>query len=180
MRRPPARHWPSYGNDKLPTGAEALDEPFTAFPSWFLRITCDRCGEVQIINEAHAKWRGYRTLRLILARMRHDGCGGLAGQAELVTAADSASSRPVRKPAAVRQYRQFALAYLPSPVTATSLDAHRHRSPLEGVRSPPAGRAKYVGSPPTQTPLVSEMQGQQNSRPGFRIYRASCRFPDTR
>jgi hypothetical protein len=38
----PARHWSSYGNDPLPTPAEALDEPFSAFPSWFLRITCDR------------------------------------------------------------------------------------------------------------------------------------------
>jgi hypothetical protein len=38
---PPRRHWRSYGNDPLPTGAEALDEPFAAFPSWFLRVTCD-------------------------------------------------------------------------------------------------------------------------------------------
>jgi len=96
-RPPPTRHWRSYGDDKLPTGAEALDEPFSAFPSWFLRVTCDRCGKVQFINEAHAKaWRD-RTLRQILARMRHDGCGGLPGSAELVTDADSASSRPVRK-----------------------------------------------------------------------------------
>jgi hypothetical protein len=79
----------------LPTGAEALAEPFGAFPSWFLRITCGRCGKVQIVNEAHAPWRA-RTLHTILRRMRHDGCGGLAGQAELVTDADSASSRPVR------------------------------------------------------------------------------------
>jgi hypothetical protein len=95
-RPPPARHWRSYGDDKLPTAAEALDEPFSAFPSWFLRITCDRCGKVQFINEAHAAWRD-STLRQILARMRHDGCGGLPGSAELVTDADSASSRPVRK-----------------------------------------------------------------------------------
>jgi hypothetical protein len=27
-----ARHWRSYGNDPLPTGQEALDEPFRAFP----------------------------------------------------------------------------------------------------------------------------------------------------
>jgi hypothetical protein len=30
----PRRHWRSYGDDKLPTGAAALDEPFSAFPSW--------------------------------------------------------------------------------------------------------------------------------------------------
>jgi hypothetical protein len=32
----PARHWRSYGT--LPTAAEAMNEPFRAFPSWFLRI----------------------------------------------------------------------------------------------------------------------------------------------
>jgi hypothetical protein len=96
--RPVARrHWRSYGNDPLPTDQEALDEPLAAFPSWFLRITCDRCGKVQIINEAHAKaWRD-KTLGQILARMRHDGCGGLPGSSELLSGADGGSSRPVRK-----------------------------------------------------------------------------------
>jgi hypothetical protein len=46
----PTRHWRSYGNDPLPTGQEALDEPFRAFPSWFLRIECDRCGKVQMVQ----------------------------------------------------------------------------------------------------------------------------------
>ncbi len=23
-----------------------------AYPSWFMRITCDRCGKVQMVNEA--------------------------------------------------------------------------------------------------------------------------------
>jgi hypothetical protein len=41
----PRRHWCSYGDAPLPTGREALDEPFSAFPSWYLRITCDRCGK---------------------------------------------------------------------------------------------------------------------------------------
>jgi hypothetical protein len=68
----------------------------TAFPSWFLRIECDRCGKVQMVNEAHARWRD-RSLRDIIARMRHDGCGGLAGNAELLTGIDGVSSRPVRK-----------------------------------------------------------------------------------
>ena len=49
----PKRHWRSYGSDPLPTGAEALDEPFNAFPSWFLGIECDRCGKVQMVNQAH-------------------------------------------------------------------------------------------------------------------------------
>jgi hypothetical protein len=29
--------------------------------------------------------------------MRHDGCGGLAGKAELITGVEAASSRPVRR-----------------------------------------------------------------------------------
>ena len=78
------RHWRSDGNEPLPSGAEAMGEPLAAFPSWFLRIECDRCGKVQMVNEAHARWRD-RSLRDIIARMRHDGCGGRAGKAELLT-----------------------------------------------------------------------------------------------
>ena len=37
-------HWRSYGADPLPSAPEALAEPFAAFPSWFLRIECARCG----------------------------------------------------------------------------------------------------------------------------------------
>ena len=48
----PQRHWRSYGTDPLPTGAEALAEPFAAFPSWFLRITCDRCGKDRMRSPA--------------------------------------------------------------------------------------------------------------------------------
>ncbi len=62
------RHWRSYGDHKLPTGAEALNEPFSVFPSWFLRITCDRCGKVQFIAEVYAgRWRDRPLL--------YDGCG---------------------------------------------------------------------------------------------------------
>jgi hypothetical protein len=49
-----------------------------------------------MVNESHAKWRD-QTLRTIIAKMRHDGCGGLAGKAELLTGIEAASSRPVRK-----------------------------------------------------------------------------------
>ena len=92
----PKRHWRSYGTEPLPTGTEALDEPFRAFPSWFLRITCDRCGKDRMVNESHAPWRG-RSLRDIRARARHDGCGGRAGKAELLTGIEGASCRPVRR-----------------------------------------------------------------------------------
>ena len=90
------RHWRSYGDEPLPTGREALDEPFRAFPSWFLRIQCDRCGKAQMFNETHMK-RGDMRIRAILDRMRHDGCGGRAGKAELLTDIEGASSRPVRR-----------------------------------------------------------------------------------
>jgi ribosomal protein S27E len=56
-RSPPRRHWRSDGTEPLPSGAEAMDEPSAAFPSWFLRIECDRCGKVQMVNEAHASCR---------------------------------------------------------------------------------------------------------------------------
>jgi hypothetical protein len=87
----PRRYWRSYGTDPLPTPAEALAEPFSAFPSWFLRIECDRCGKVQMVNEAHMK-RGAMPIRDIIARMRHDGSGGRAGKAELLTGIAGASS----------------------------------------------------------------------------------------
>ena len=44
----------------------------------------------------HARW-GDRSLRYILARMRHDGCGELPAKAELMTGIDGMSSRPVRR-----------------------------------------------------------------------------------
>jgi hypothetical protein len=95
---PPTRHWRSYGTDPLPTSAEALAEPFAAFPSWFLRIECDRCGKVSMLNEAHTTGRRREMpLRALLARARHEGCGGIAGKAELLTGIDGVSSRPVRR-----------------------------------------------------------------------------------
>jgi hypothetical protein len=30
---------------RFPTPAEALGEPFSAFPSWFLRIECDQLAQ---------------------------------------------------------------------------------------------------------------------------------------
>ena len=98
VKPPPARHWQSYGTDPLPTGAEAIDQPFAAFPSWFLRVECDRCGKTVMHPEAHMsdRQRGI-VLRVLLSRMRHDGCGGRAARAELLTGVEGVSSRPVRR-----------------------------------------------------------------------------------
>jgi hypothetical protein len=46
------------------------------------RTTCDRCGKVSMLNEAHTTGRRREMpLGALLARMRHDGCGGIAGDA---------------------------------------------------------------------------------------------------
>jgi hypothetical protein len=80
----PRRHWRSYGNDPLPSGEQALDEPLRAFPSWFLRIVCERCGKERMISETDMP-QGDMLIHDIIARMRHDGCGGRAAKAELPT-----------------------------------------------------------------------------------------------
>jgi hypothetical protein len=95
-RAPPRRHWRSYGNDPLPSGIEAMDEPFAAFPSWFMRVTCERCGQERMFNEAHSSQRTMR-IRDIIEKMRHDGCGGMAEKVELLSGIEGVSSRPVRK-----------------------------------------------------------------------------------
>lgn len=52
-------------------------------------------GTVKPIAETHMP-QGDMLIRDILDRMRHDGCGGRAGRAELLTGIDG-SSRPVRR-----------------------------------------------------------------------------------
>jgi hypothetical protein len=48
-----------------------------------------------MVNESHAqRWRD-RTLRTILAKMRQDGCGGIAAKAGLLTGIEGVSARPV-------------------------------------------------------------------------------------
>jgi hypothetical protein len=51
-----------------------------------------------MLNEAHTgQRRGSLPLRILIARMRHEGCGGGAGKGELLTGIDGVSSRPVRR-----------------------------------------------------------------------------------
>jgi hypothetical protein len=68
--------------------------PFAAFPSWSMRIECDRCGKVRTISETHIPMPDAMLRRDILDRMRHNGCGGRAGKVELLTGIEG---RPVRK-----------------------------------------------------------------------------------
>jgi hypothetical protein len=60
----PARHWRRYGDAPLPNGKQALDEPFAAFPSWFIRIECDRCGKTQ----AQSRCRMLILVAILLSR----------------------------------------------------------------------------------------------------------------
>jgi hypothetical protein len=55
-----------------------------------------RCSKERMFSETHAA-RGDMLIRDIIARMRHDGCGGRPGRVELVTSVDGASSLPVRR-----------------------------------------------------------------------------------
>jgi len=54
------------------------------------------CGKDRVLSETHTAHRDM-LIRDIIARIRHDGCGGGAGKVELITGIDGASSRPVRK-----------------------------------------------------------------------------------
>ena len=57
--------------------AQLPDEPLRAFPSWFSRLECDRCGKERLLNETHISEAQRRTrLGVFLARARHEGCGG--------------------------------------------------------------------------------------------------------
>jgi hypothetical protein len=49
-----------------------------------------------MVNQVHAA-KSDLPLRNILDRMRHDGCGGRAGKAELLSGIEGVSSRPVRR-----------------------------------------------------------------------------------
>jgi hypothetical protein len=93
-KRLPQRHWRSYGNDPLPTPADALAEPFRAFPSWFLRIECDRVRERPHGNESHTAIGHCTTSSSACATTV---VAGGPGRAELLTGIDGASSRPVRQ-----------------------------------------------------------------------------------
>src|SRR5262249_5951174 len=68
------------------TPEEALSASLASFPSWLLRIECARCGKVRMLSEAHATdGQRHMRLRALLARGRHEGCGGQAATAALLT-----------------------------------------------------------------------------------------------
>ena len=96
VRKPPERYWRSYGTDPLPTAAEAMAEPFAAFPVLDDEDHLRPLWQGSLLAETHFARRDL-PLREIIQRMRHDGCGGRAGRVELATGIDGVTSRPVRK-----------------------------------------------------------------------------------
>jgi hypothetical protein len=71
-----ALSWRSYGTEPLPTGREALDEPFRAFPSWFMRITCDRCGKDRMVSEAHMPYDNITGRHKLVVDLLSSACRG--------------------------------------------------------------------------------------------------------
>ena len=95
--RPPVLVWPPYGDDPLPSRAEALALPITAFPGWFVCIQCERCGDTRVVvNAGRSPW-GRMPLVYILRRMRHAGCGGEPSRVELRSGIEGISRHPVRR-----------------------------------------------------------------------------------
>ncbi len=91
------RYWRSYGDDPLPTPAEALAAPLSAFPSWFLRMECERCGKERYTNQVHMPAIAQdTTLAALIERMHHEGCGGRPKVVELVTNG-AGGSQPTRR-----------------------------------------------------------------------------------
>ena len=93
----PRRYWRSYGDDPLPTAEEALAAPLSAFPSWFLRMECERCGAVRHTSQVHmpAIWQD-AAVREVVLRLLHEGCGGAPKVVELVTTIEG-SGRKARR-----------------------------------------------------------------------------------
>jgi hypothetical protein len=128
----PTRHWRSYGTEPLPTGREALEEPFRAFPSWFMRVTCDRCGQQRMFSETHAAGQRDMLIRDSIARMRHDGCGGRAGKVELLTGIEGASSTGWCSNRAWRRWRYGHSRHHPPGLLASIRCTHRPHLSFNG------------------------------------------------
>jgi hypothetical protein len=104
-----------WGKDPAMTVA-AIDrlEPFRASPSWFLRITCDRCGQERMFSETHAAGQRDMLIRVSGRRsaLRRHVVAGIRGP---ILHTGSRLTRSVvnqfvhihRAIAAVRQYFRF-------------------------------------------------------------------------
>ena len=72
--------------------------PRRSFTRLLGTVPHDRCGKDRMLNEVHTPERQRAMpIRDLVTHMRHDGCGGRAGRAELLAGIEAASSRPVRR-----------------------------------------------------------------------------------
>jgi hypothetical protein len=90
--------WRCYGEHPLPSPAEALAAPLQAFPSWYLRMVC-QCGQERFLSETHLSLagRGDQCVAHVVARLRHERCGGSPATVELVTGIPGVSNGMVRR-----------------------------------------------------------------------------------
>ena len=78
------------------TIARAGAAPLSAFPSWFIRMECERCGQERYTNEVHLpQWKDARLAEIVL-RLHHEGCGGRPKLVGLVTNV-AGGSQPTRR-----------------------------------------------------------------------------------
>ena len=88
------------GAATAPTRCRPARKPWTSRSGRSRRGSCGSpatgCGQQRMFSETHSAQRDM-LIRDIIARMRHDGCGGRAGKVELLTGIEGASSRPVRR-----------------------------------------------------------------------------------
>ena len=92
--------WLCYKQDwPDPTPAEALLARVRDFPSWYLRMECEKCGRERHLSETHLSLGGMGDVRIgdLIGRMRHSGCGGNPKLVELVTGVVGVTSNPMRR-----------------------------------------------------------------------------------
>ena len=58
---------------------------------------CNELWAAQPGDQRRVHRRPSMVLRILLSLLRHEGCGGRAGRAELITGIEGVSSRPVRR-----------------------------------------------------------------------------------
>jgi hypothetical protein len=110
-----------------------------------MRTTCDRCGKVQMVNEASTWKRSDMLIRDITARMRHDGCAtAVRGEGGAAHRHRGRSSRPV--PAIVTKRTVKPAKVAPPPANddrKSAIVITSKRSKLRGEPVSPAAPAGY-------------------------------------
>lgn len=93
------RYWRNRGNDPLPSAWEALVAPLSAFPSWLIRIECERCGGDQLTDQSQLPLGAQKAMVCeVVACIRHKDCGGSAKLIELISGIEgSTMATPARR-----------------------------------------------------------------------------------